>query len=146
MTDELDARTAQFQHDTEIRWVERWRDEDGGLTLIRFNARTTLVMFGGSPHDDCAPWLAEQLPRLLEGEQQLHFIDQHLLDRPSTAVRNLYMSALKQHRASLEIVHIFVGDKPLLKMITSAANMVFGGLGHVHDELEDFDQALRGSL
>ena len=142
MTETLDDRESTIFAAFEPTWIERWREPTGSLTVARLGGRNSLVLFAGVPTDAAADWLDEHLRRALEGAELTHFVDQGLLDRPNAKVRNVYIGALKDVRAELLRAHVYVGDKPLLKMITSAANMVLGGIGVIHDDVESFDAAL----
>lgn len=98
---EFDDREQQLVRDRAMLWIERWREPTGAMTAARFDARVSLVAFGGVLSDAGADWLEPLLPRLLDAGEQLHFIDQGLLTTPNTKIRNIYMSTLVKRRADL---------------------------------------------
>ena len=139
---DFDAREEQLLGGRTPLWVERWRGESGAITVVRFDARTSLILFGGKLEDRCAEWLELHLPKLLDGEQQLHFIDQGSLEMPNTKVRDLYISTLKRRRADLLRGHVFMGSNVFVRMITMAANVLLSGLGEIHSDRDSLDRAL----
>jgi hypothetical protein len=104
------------------------------------------VLFWGKLEDSCAQWLEPQLARALDGQQQLHFIDQRDLDVPNTQVRDVYIAMLKQKRPVLARVHVLMGSNVFVRMITMAANVVFSGLGDFHNDRASLDRALAAAL
>jgi hypothetical protein len=114
--------------------------------VIRFDERTSLVLFWGKLEDACAEWLEPQLARAMDGQQQLHFIDQGDLDMPNTKVRDVYIATLKQRRADLLRAHVFMGGNVFVRMITMAANVLFSGLGEFHNDRASLDRALAVAL
>jgi hypothetical protein len=143
---EFELREAQLLAGRAPLWVERWRAESGGLTVVRFDERTSLVLFWGKLEDSSAEWLEPQLARAMTGQQQQHFIDQGDLEVPNTKVRDLYIAALKQRRADLVRAHVFMGSNVFVRMITMAANVVFSGLGEFHNDRDSLDRALASAL
>jgi hypothetical protein len=140
------ASTPMAGHARAPQWVERWREPTGALTLARFDDRVSLSLFGGVLSDPSAAWLEPHLQRMLAGTQQLHFIDQGQLDTPNTNIRNLYMQVLRERRADLGPAHVYIGGNAILRMVTSAANVVLGGLGQFHPDRASFDRALANAL
>lgn len=124
------------------QWVERWREATGALTVVRFDERVSMSLFGGVITDACADWLEPHLTRQLAGTSQLHFIDQGQLDSPNGKVRNLYIATLRERRADLGPAHVFIGSNAILRMVSSTANVVLGGLGQFHPDRPSFDAAL----
>jgi hypothetical protein len=145
-TADLEAREAQLLAGRAPRWVERWRGESSALTVVRFDERTSLVLFWGKLEDASAEWLEPQLARAVDGQQQLHFIDQGDLDAPNTKVRDVYFAMLRQKRPELSRAHVFMGSNVFVRMITMAANMVFAGLGEFHNDRASLDRALAAAL
>jgi hypothetical protein len=146
ISSEFESRERQLLDGRTPLWVERWRGESGAITVMRFDERTTLILFGGKLTDDCAEWLAPRLTKAMEGQQQLHFIDQRHLDGPNTKVRDLYISTLKQRRAALARAHVLMGSNVFVRMITMAANVLFSGLGEFHADHAGFDRSLAAAL
>ncbi len=143
---EFEAREQQLLDHRTPLWVERWRGEAGAITAIRFDERTSLILFGGKLEDASADWLSSRLAKALEGEQQVHFIDQGNLEVPNTKVRDLYIATLKQRRADLARAHVFMGNNVFVRMITMAANVLFSGLGEFHNDRASLDRALTAAL
>ncbi len=143
---DFEAREQQLLDRRTPLWVERWRSESGAITAMRFDARTSLILFGGKLEDACAEWLEPWLTNALAGQQQLHFIDQGNLELPNTKVRDLYISALRQRRADLARVHCFMGSNVFVRMITMAANVLFVGLGEFHNDRVALVRALAVAL
>lgn len=144
--EDFEAREQQLSSGRKPQWIERWREPGGALTCVRFDARVTLSLFGGVLTDDAAEWLTPLLERMLAGTQQLHFIDQGDLETPNGKVRNLYMDMLRRRRADLGPAHVYIGGNAILRMVTSAANVVLGGIGQVHADRASLDRALANAL
>jgi hypothetical protein len=144
--DDFDAREPQLLRDRKPLWTERWREKHGAVTAVRFSPRVTLIVFGGMLSNEGAEWIEPLLPRLFEGREQLHFIDQGSLDAPNSKVRQVYMGALVQRRADLARIHMYMSGNAVLRMIASAANVVLGGLGEFHGDRASFDRALAEQL
>lgn len=143
---DFEAREQQLLDHRAPLWVERWRGSTGAITAVRFDSRIGLILFGGKLEDACAEWLKPWLTKAMDGQQQLHFIDQGDLEVPNTKVRDLYITKLKQRRADLARAHVFMGSNVLVRMITMAANVVFAGLGEFHNDRASFDRALAAAL
>lgn len=143
---EFEARERQVLDLRTPLWVDRWRGEAGGITAVRFDERTSLILFGGKLEDTSADWLESRLAKALEGEQLLHFIDQGNLEVPNTKVRDLYIATLEQRRADLARAHVFMGNNVFVRMITMAANVLFSGLGEFHGDRAGLDRALTAAL
>ena len=143
---DFDVREEQLFSGRTPLWIERWRGEAGAITAVRFDARTSLILFGGKLEDVCAAWLEPWLVKAMEGQEQLHFIDQGNLEVPNTKVRDLYISMLKKRRADLSRAHVFMGSNVFVRMITMAANVLFSGLGEFHNDRDSMDRALAAAL
>jgi hypothetical protein len=143
---DFETREQQLLDGRTPLWVERWRGESGAITAVRFDARTTLILFGGKLEDASAEWFEQRLANALHGKQQLHFIDQGSIEVPNTKVRDIYISMLKQRRADLDRAHVFMGSNVFVRMITMAANVLFTGLGEFHNDRDSLDRALAGAL
>lgn len=143
---DFDAREQQVLGTRTLLWVERWRGETGAITVVRFDERTTMILFGGKLEDACAEWFEPRLANALRGTQQQHFIDQGNLDVPNTKVRDIYIALLKQRRADLDRAHVFMGGNVFVRMITMAANVLLSGLGEIHSDRDSLDRALAVAL
>jgi hypothetical protein len=143
---DFDARERQLLGDRTPLWIERLRSESGAITAVRFDERTTLILFGGKLDDASAEWLEPRLANALSGTLQRHFIDQGALEVPNTKVRDVYIALLKQRRADLDRAHVFMGSNVFVRMITMAANVVFSGLGQFHNDRDSLDRALAVAL
>jgi hypothetical protein len=143
---DFDARERELLGDRTPLWIERWRSESSAITAVRFDERTTLVVLGGKLDDACAEWLEPRLEKTLSGTLQRHFIDQGAIEVPSTKVRDVYITLLKQRRADLDRAHVFMGNNVFVRMITMAANVVFSGLGQFHNDRDSLDRALAAAL